>query len=78
MKNTNTTNIWGDSRYSESVNKSCSTTDNRPVTLVTKINLMTIHERLKEDRIVTTPQIIRTGYPSEDGDRKSFEHITST
>jgi hypothetical protein len=39
---------------------------------------MTIHERLKEDRIVTTPQIIRTGYPSEDGDRKSFEHITST
>jgi hypothetical protein len=36
----------------------CSTTDNRHVTLVT--NLVTIYERLKEDRIVTTSQIIRT------------------
>ena len=36
----------------------CSTTGNRHVTLVT--NLVIIHERLKEDRIVTTPQIIRS------------------
>ena len=37
-----------------------------------------IHERRKEDRIVTTPLIIRTGLSSHDGDRKTFEEITST
>ena len=53
--------LGGESRYSGSVSKSCSTTGNLRVTLVINLNLVTIHERLKEDRIVATPQIIRTG-----------------
>jgi hypothetical protein len=49
--NTNTANIWNESRYCEKVSKSCSTTGNRRVTLVT--NPVTFHERRK-DQIVTT------------------------
>ena len=54
-----------------------------PVPLVTTVVLLllqiseTIHERRKEDRIVTTPLIIRTGLSIHDGDRKTFEEITS-
>ena len=54
----------------------CSTTGNRHVTLVT--NFVTIHEILKEDRIVTSSQIIRTVYLSQDGNRKAFDYFNLT
>ena len=66
------------------VNRDTAEGQASPVPLVATVVLLllqmseTNHERRKQDRIVTTPLIIRTGLSSHDGNRKTFEKITST
>ena len=75
----------GELRCSGRVGSSCSTSDSRRVTLVTKP--VVSHEWSKDREVLMTSgkypwsfvtQIFRNGQPSHGGDRKTFEVMTST
>ena len=75
----------GELRCSGRVNSSCSTSDTRRFNLVTTPVIS--HERGKDREVFTTSetypwsfvtQIFNNGQPSRDGDRKTFEVMTST